>query len=422
VSGINGRFGQPGITPVEYLHRSISRAELVAFYRRADVMLVTSLRDGMNLVAQEFAFCQSVPGLPRRWNGALLLSELAGAANVLAGAVLVNPWHVGGIADKLEEALSYDAAERERRLATMAERVRELDSRRWARRFLERLRVYARRRARLPSATLLSAEAGHGLARSVGQARRRTLLLDYDGTLRELVTHPELAAPTPEIIGLLRDLAALPATEVHLVSGRDRGSMERWFGDVPIWLCAEHGYAVRAPGEAWRELVDVDLSWLPRFERLLRGVAADVPGTMVERKACSVAWHYRQAEPEYGGWRARELLMSIEQLLPGVPAEILVGHRVVEVRARGVSKGGYVASLFPRGRDRQHAVLAIGDDLTDQEMYAALPPGAVSVHVGTRRPVGPSRHQHLIPEPSAARRLLREVVVETLRHVDVPAA
>ena len=107
VSGINGRYGQPGITPVEYLHRSISRAELVAFYRRADVMLVTSLRDGMNLVAQEFAFCQSVPGLPRRWNGALLLSELAGAAHVLPGAVLVNPWHVGGIADKLEEALAY---------------------------------------------------------------------------------------------------------------------------------------------------------------------------------------------------------------------------------------------------------------------------------------------------------------------------
>jgi trehalose 6-phosphate synthase/phosphatase len=422
VSGINGRFGRPGVTPVEYLHRSISRAELVAFYRRADVMLVTSLRDGMNLVAQEFAYTQSVPGLERRWNGALLLSELAGAANVLAGAVLVNPWHVGGIADKLEEALAFDAAERQRRLLTMSERVRELDSRRWARRFLDRLQVYARRRARMPRATLLSTEGRHALARSVGEARRRTLLLDYDGTLRELVTHPELAAPTPEIIDLLGDLATLPATEVHLVSGRDRNSLERWFHDVPIWLCAEHGFAVQAPGESWTELVDVDLSWLPRFERLLSSVAAEVPGTMVERKACSVAWHYRQAEPEYGSWRARELLMSIEQLLPGVPAEILVGHRVVEVRARGVSKGGYVARLFPRGRDRRHAVLAIGDDLTDQEMYAALPAGAVSVHVGTRRPTGPSRHQHLIPEPATARALLREIVVETLRKVGVEAA
>ena len=103
-------------------------------------------------------------------------------------------------------------------------------------------------------------------------------------------------------------------------------------------------------------------------------------------------------------------------------AEILVGHRVVEVRARGVSKGGYVAGLFPRGRDRHHAVLAIGDDLTDQEMYAALPAGAVSVHVGTRRPTGPSRHKHLIPEPAAARALLREIVVDALRRMDETAA
>jgi trehalose 6-phosphate synthase/phosphatase len=413
VSGINGRFGQPGITPVEYLHRSISRAELVAFYRRADAMLVTSLRDGMNLVAQEFAFCQSAPGLPRRWNGALLLSELAGAAHVLPGAVLVNPWHVGGITDKLEEALAFDPAERRRRLATMADRVQELDTKRWAKRFLDRLDGYARRRGRTRKVTLLSSEARRRLAHRVGGARRRTLLLDYDGTLRELVAHPELAAPTPEILGLLGDLAELPATEVHLVSGRGRDSLESWFGDLPLFLCAEHGFAVRAPGGRWTQLVDVDLSWLPRFERLLRGVAADVPGTLVERKASSVAWHYRQAEPEYAGWRARELLVSIEQLLPGIPAEILVGHRVIEVRARGVSKGRYVSHLFAQGRERGQAVLAIGDDRTDQEMYAALPAGAVSVHVGTRRPTGPARHQHLIPEPAEARALLREVVEET---------
>ena len=152
------------------------------------------------------------------------------------------------------------------------------------------------------------------------------------------------------------------------MSGRDRESLERWFGDLPVWLCAEHGFVTRAPGETWQQLLDVDLSWLPRFERLLRGVAAEVPGTLVERKASSVTWHYRQAEPEYGSWRARELLVSIEQLLPGVSAEILVGHRVIEVRARGVSKGMYVNRLFPEGRERTHAVLAIGDDRTDHAL------------------------------------------------------
>src|SRR6185437_12295531 len=123
-------------------------------------------------------------------------------------------------------------------------------------------------------------------------ARRRTLLLDYDGTLRELTSHPDLAAPTAEIRTLLLDLASLPTTTVHLVSGRKRQTLTKWFGDLPIHLCAEHGYLVREPGSRWQTAVDVDVSWLPRVERVLRRVARDVPGTLVERKTCSVAWHY----------------------------------------------------------------------------------------------------------------------------------
>ncbi len=409
VAAINGRFGRPGITPVEYIHRSITRSELVATYRRADVMLVTSLRDGMNLVAQEFAFCQSAPGLPRRWNGVLLLSELAGAAQVLPGAILINPWHVGGIAERLAEAVELGPEDRRTRLDTMTTRIEQLDCRRWAEAFLSRLDRYARRRSRARVATPLTDTSRRRLVKRFVRARRRTILLDYDGTLRELVSHPELAAPTPEILELLVDLASLPETDVHLVSGRDRASLERWFGKVPVWLCAEHGFAERAPGGSWRQLVEVDLSWLARIERVLRRVASEVPGTHVERKASAVAWHYRQAEPEYGAWRAKELLLTVEQLLPGVPAEILLGHRVVEVRATGVNKGVYVARLFPHGRERAHAVLAIGDDRTDQEMYAALPPGAASLHVGTGNPMGPVRHQHQLPDPESARALLREI-------------
>ncbi len=93
--------------------------------------------------------------------------------------------------------------------------------------------------------------------------------------------------------------------------------MAEWFGDLPIFLCAEHGYLVREPGGRWQTALDVDVSWIPRVERVLRRVARDVPGTLVERKTSSVAWHYRQAEPEYGRWRARELLDTLDQLLAG---------------------------------------------------------------------------------------------------------
>ena len=145
------------------------------------------------------------------------------------------------------------------------------------------------------------------LLRRFGRARARSILLDYDGTLRELELHPDLAIPTREIRTLLRELAALPGTDVHIVSGRRRRQLEQWFGLLPIHLCAEHGYLARAPGEEWRTLVELDLT-LDAADRAAaaprRGGRA---GAHVERKSCSVAWHYREAEPEYGSWRAHEL-------------------------------------------------------------------------------------------------------------------
>jgi trehalose 6-phosphate synthase/phosphatase len=415
VAHVNGRFGQPGRTPVEYFHRSLSQSELAALYRRADVLAVTPLRDGMNLVAQEFVLCQTAaPDLVGRWRGALVLSELAGSAHVLSGALLVNPWDVMDITARLVEALDFDPAERRRRLELMAGRVNELDCRRWSDRFLSRLARYARRRPEKPKIQSLDSAAHERVVQRAVRARRRTLLLDYDGTLRELASHPDLAAPTSEILAVLEALCDLPGTEVHIVSGRTRDKLESWLGALPVYLCAEHGYFARAPGGDWRTLFDVDLSWMPRVERLLRTVAADVPGTLVESKACSVAWHYRQAEPEYGAWRAREVMVAIEQLLPGVPAEILRGHRVVEVRARGVNKGAYVSELFPNAKPDSHFVLAAGDDRTDFDLFDALPPGSVAVHVGRRwkraRDVS-LRHQFEVDSPGSVRDLLREIVV-----------
>ena len=413
IAHVNGRFGEPGRTPIEYLHRSISHTELALLYRRADVMMVTPLRDGMNLVAQEFVLCQAAePDLPGRWRGVLLLSELAGASHVLPGALLVNPWDANDLVARLVEALALDPAERHRRLDLMAGRVEQLDSIRWAQGFLKRLERFAQ--GGKPGAPApLDETARDRVARRFRSARRRTLLLDYDGTLRELTGHPDLAVPTPEIKELLAGLAALPDTAVHLVSGRKRATMEAWFGDLPISLCAEHGYLVREPGRPWRTALDVDVSWLPRIERVLRGVERDVPGTLVERKSCSVAWHYRQAEPEYGTWRARELLDTLDQLLPGIPAEVLSGHRVIEVRARGVDKGTYVRRLFPTGKAPGQIVLAAGDDVTDLDLYRALPRGSIAIHVGRARPQarGSSlRDSYVVASPQHLRIILRSLI------------
>jgi trehalose 6-phosphate synthase/phosphatase len=411
IAHINGRFGRLGHSPVAYVHRPVSPSELVALYRLADVMMVTPLRDGMNLVAQEFVLCQTDdPGGGASRRGALLLSEFAGAAYVLPGAVLVNPWDMDELADRLVEALALDSAERRRRLDLMANRVEQLDSARWAQGFLDRLGRFARAQPR--PARPLDGRARETLAALFAGDRRRTFLLDYDGTLRELVGHPDLAVPTPEIRDLLRDLAALPHTDVHVVSGRTRESLDAWLGDLPISLCAEHGYLVRPAFGEWEAPLDVDLSWLPRAERLFRRVAADVPGTMVERKTASVSWHYRQAEPEYGAWRARELLVALENMLAGISAEVLPGRRVIEVRARGVNKGVYLETLLAARGGRQARIFAAGDDVTDNDVFRVLPRGSIAIHVGGFRPGSrrrPLEHEYVVETPAGLRSALREL-------------
>ncbi len=129
VGRINGRFTEPGgDVPVHYLFRGVSRDRLLAYYRLADAMLVTPLKDGMNLVAKEFAICQAASG----GTGVLVLSEFTGAARELREAVLCNPFDLEGLALRFEDALTLDARERQRRLERLAQRVRRRDVFGWA--------------------------------------------------------------------------------------------------------------------------------------------------------------------------------------------------------------------------------------------------------------------------------------------------
>lgn len=133
VGEINGRFGTPHWTPVHYVHRSISETQLLALYRAADVMLVTPIRDGMNLVAKEFLATRSDD------NGVLMLSEFAGAAAELIEAVIVNPFDIERTAGQLDEALRMPAAEQAARMRALRGHVFDYDVGRWTREFLAAL-------------------------------------------------------------------------------------------------------------------------------------------------------------------------------------------------------------------------------------------------------------------------------------------
>ncbi len=133
VSRINGEFARVGHPVVHYLHQSVNRKELAAFFRASDVMVVTPLRDGMNLVCKEYVACRSDQ------DGALVLSEFAGAAAELTSAFLVNPHDLDGVKSALHAAITLDPAEGRRRMRALRRQVLTHDVDRWARSFLEAL-------------------------------------------------------------------------------------------------------------------------------------------------------------------------------------------------------------------------------------------------------------------------------------------
>ena len=398
VGRINGAWGSIRSTPIHYMHRSIARPQMTALYRAADVMLVTPLRDGMNLVAKEFV-ASRVDG-----DGVLVLSEFAGAAAELGEAVVVNPYDVDATAESIRAALTMSETERRARMQHLRRRVSEYNVHHWASAFLEKLSDAA-----VPVVSVREGTAAQQLATDLGQIRaadRLTLLLDYDGTLVPIARAPELAVPDAALLDLLERLSARPGTTIHIVSGRPREFLTRWLDPLAVSLFAEHGFWWRpAPSAAWEAALQVSVGWIDRVLPILEQFTAATPGSLIELKTASVAWHYRMAHAEFGLRQAHELRMLLGDALSNQPLEVLEGKKVIEIRLRGVSKALVVRKVLQQHQNGA-ALLAIGDDHTDEELFAALPASAITVAVGAV----PSRATHRVGSEVPVREILRSLL------------
>jgi len=393
VGRINGRFGTPESVPIHYLHRSVTTHELVALYRAADVMLVTALRDGMNLVAKEF-IASRIDN-----DGVLLLSEFTGASEELGEALQINPYDIETVADRINEALSMSTEERKARMRTLRQRVHARSTKRWAEAFLNALKRRSSAQAFKPAMLATS----KGLIQRLQEITNPVLLLDYDGTLVPIKSVPELAQPDSELLRLLKLVAT--AMEVHIVSGRSRENLSDWLGALPLSLWAEHGASYRESQKATWTKTETP-SWLPRIVALLEEFADYTPGALVEEKGVSVAWHYRAADNEFGERQAEELKRLLVEVVPGEQLDVMQGSKVIEVRPHGVHKGGVVEQVLLKVGNPKR-IIAIGDDRTDEEMFAAVPAEGVTIHVGS----SPSCATYRVVDNVEVRKLLKGLLV-----------
>lgn len=259
----------------------------------------------------------------------------------------------------------------------------------------------------MPSSNKLLTENGRlqaVLLQAYHRARRRALLLDYDGTLVPFVTDPKQARPDLALRNLLRALGGATGNEVVIVSGRQRRDLEQWFGSLPIALIAEHGVWLKPRGGEWRMLMTLQAEWKESVRPILQLFVERLPGASLEEKEFSLAWHYRGAEPVHAQALSRELLNALIELTRGIDVQLLQGNRVLEVRNAGVTKG--TAAIEWLALFRADFVLAIGDDQTDEDLFRALPSTAHSVRVGFAQTVA----QYHLGNYTAVRRLLSRLV------------
>jgi trehalose 6-phosphate synthase/phosphatase len=304
---------------------------------------------------------------------------MAGAAKELGEAVLVNPNHCGEIAAAIGTALSLSPEEQERRVRIMQARLQRTTVARWASEFVGG--TLAAVESRMHFETLeLAGSARECLLREYRKSRKRLLLLDYDGTLVPFARDPAAAKPGRRVLSLVRALADDPANHVAIVSGRDRHSLERWFASLPVRLVAEHGFLSREAGGEWRSKKIIPIEWKRRLLPTLQLFADRLPGVTVEEKEYSIVWHYRGADPEQGEPFAHELVDNLNALTGNVDVQILRGNKAIEVRVAGINKGTTARELIAEGD--YDFIFAIGDDRTDEDLFAALPDSAHSVKVG----------------------------------------
>ena len=373
VGKINGKFGTVGWTPILYQYRNLAFAPLAALYDVSDVALVTPLRDGMNLVAKEYVASR------RDGTGVLVISEMAGAAKELGEAVIVNPHSTAEIARGLKDALEMPREEQQRRNGILQNRLRRYDVTHWANEFLDQL-LYQKQAQKRFEMKILPPSVRLEIRDRYERSWKRAILLDYDGTLTPIVLRPAAARPGRALLDLLMKLGTDPRTTVALISGRDRKTMQKWFGSLPVHLVAEHGAWIREAGEEWKMLKEQRGDWKPRIIPILERYMDRLPGAFVEEKEFSVAWHYRGAHPEQSDALAGELVDHLMNFTANIDVQVIRGKKVIEVRNAGIHKG--IAGLHFLSKDHFDFILAAGDDWTDEDLFAVLPDSAFTIRVG----------------------------------------
>jgi len=354
------------------------------------------LRDGMNLIAKEFV-ATKIDG-----TGVLILSEMAGTAKELGEAIIINPNNKEEIVEALRDALTMPKEEQIENNRIMQMRLKRYNVMRWASDFIDEL-TSVKKLQQERFANKLTYEMKNKLISEYRKSNKRLILLDYDGTLVSFAKKPKKAKPDDELLRLLESLNQIPQNNMVIVSGRDKTTLERWFGGLNVGLIAEHGVWIKEREGTWGMIEPLTNDWKEEIRPILERYVDRTPGSFIEEKDFSLVWHYRKVDPELALVKGGALKEALLNLTSNLNIGLLEGNKVIEIKNIGINKGR--AALQWISKEKWDFIMAIGDDLTDEDVFDALPESAYSIKVG----LDPSQAKFNVEYLMEVRSLLKEL-------------
>lgn len=396
VQKINSRYGTPDHKPVLYFEEHITFDERMALYSVCDALLLTPIRDGLNLIPYEYIV--STP----QGKGQLILSEFTGCSRALSSAVRVNPWNVDELRDAIDNVIQKkETRAAEIRLKHEADRkyVTLNSSSNWAESFLGDLREASEsvkevvrlglsrgrgfRKIEFEDFTMLNART---VVKAFRESERRLFLFDYDGTLTQIESESSRMAhtwarPTEDVLRNLELLSKQKNCTVIILSGRGTATDGFHLAHMQsLGIAAEHGFYYKRPGESEFENLapGADLSWIEVAYRIMQLYTERTDGSYIEEKSAGLVWHYLAADPEFGTWQAKEMHDHLESILGTFNVQVVNGQGWLQVRLANVNKGNMVAQVLRDLKESPDFVLCCGDDRTDEDMFAVLSENAAT--------------------------------------------
>ena len=392
VGRINGEFSTVSWTPIWYFYRSLPFDNLIDLYTASAIALITPVRDGMNLVAKEYVATRT------QQNGVLILSEMAGAAKEMNEALLINPNSFDDFASAIKRALTMPEKEQRKRMKILQKRLKRYDIEKWASEFFKSLDATNQMQEVVVSKKMTSKDESE-IVDAYKTAKKRLVLLDYDGTLVGFKDNPQDAKPDSDLFDILNAFENQSATDLCLISGRDKATFDKWFGKKPYDLITDHGVWKRE-NKSWTPLEMLKTDWMANIKPILETFVDRTPGTFIEEKEYSLAWHYRTADPELAQIRTMELNTVLTSMVANNELSVLKGNKVIEIKSSNVNKGRAANQLFMK--EDYDFILIMGDDWTDEYMFEAAPDSAYTIKVGYLK----TKAKYQIKDSSRVRELL----------------